>query len=451
MGFFSIRKSSWITFSLACVMILVLLFFNEVAYRQAFKTLNRLGEMALARTNLQELTRSIVDAETGQRGYLVTGRRDYREPYDNALKKIGETFASISGHYQTDPPAREILDKLRLASDIRLSELALTIERFDNGNADAAREIVLSDIGKEQMETIRRLSRVLLDYETRKVAGGRAEVYQLLDADRIGVAVFGLLSLIGLFMYLRQNFALWTKQQELLNAVQVERNRLEVEVINRTAQLTELADHLQNAREDERHRLARNLHDDLGALLTSVKLDAARIRSRLLTSSPQSLELLQHMVASVNDAIALGRRIIEDLRPSALSNLGLAHTLEILAQEFSQQSGIKTHQSFEPTKLSSNAELVVYRLVQEAITNINKYAKASNVWIDLRQHDEHVEVVVRDDGVGFEMGTSPDSAFGLVGMHYRVAAEGGRLSVVSAPGRGTKIHATLPASTNLPP
>lgn len=450
MEFFLIRKSSWVTFSLACAMVLVLLFFNELAFRQAFKTLDRLGQMGTARTNIQELTRSVVDAETGQRGYQVTGRKEYREPYDKALNRIGKTFTYLSDYYRAEPVAREILEKLRLASDIRLSELALTMERLESGKADAAREIVMSDIGKEQMETIRRLSGDLLDHETRKVAVGRAEVYQLLQTDRIGVAVFALLSLIGLFMYLRQNFALWTQQQELQTAVQIERDRLEVEVVNRTAQLTELAHHLQTAREDERQRLARNLHDDLGALLTSVKLDAARIRSRLQVSSPGSLELLQHMVASVNDAIALGRRIIEDLRPSALGNLGLVHTLDILAKEFSEQSGIRVHQSIEPAKLSNNAELVVYRLVQEAITNIGKYAKASNVWISLQQHGAHVEVTVRDDGTGFDTGKSPGSAFGLLGMRYRVAAEGGRLSVISSPGQGTKIQASLPTSSSLP-
>ena len=119
--------------------------------------------------------------------------------------------------------------------------------------------------------------------------------------------------------------------------VQAERDRLEVEVIQRTAQLTELTQHIQTAREDERHRLARNLHDDLGALLTSAKLDAARIKSRISTAAPEALELLAHLVGTLNSGIALGRRIIEDLRPSALSNLGLAATLEILAREFTRK------------------------------------------------------------------------------------------------------------------
>ena len=108
----------------------------------------------------------------------------------------------------------------------------------------------------------------------------------------------------------------------------------------RTAQLTELTHHLQTAREDERHRLARDLHDELGALLTSAKLDAARIRSRLAGTAPEALERLAHLVATLNSSIALGRRIIEDLRPSTLSNLGLVATLEILAREFAERSGI---------------------------------------------------------------------------------------------------------------
>ena len=134
--------------------------------------------------------------------------------------------------------------------------------------------------------------------------------------------------------------------------------------------MTELTQHLVTAREDERNRLARNLHDDLGSLLTSAKLDAARIRSRLTGTTPETLELLSHLVGTLNSGIALGRRIIEDLRPSALSNLGLVATLEILAREFADHSGVDVQCALEPVDLDVDAELMVYRLVQEAITNI---------------------------------------------------------------------------------
>jgi signal transduction histidine kinase len=254
------------------------------------------------------------------------------------------------------------------------------------------------------------------------------------------------ISLLALFLYLRQTTALVHQQVELKRIVQAERDRLDIEVRQRTAQLTELMHHLQTAREDERHRLARNLHDELGALLTSAKLDAARIRSRLGGTSPESLERLTHLVGTLNSSIALGRRIIEDLRPSTLANLGLVPTLEILAREFAEQSGIKVECALEPVRLAAPAELMVYRLVQEAITNVTKYAQASHVWIHLAAHDGVAEVSVRDDGIGFDTSAKTQSGYGLMGMRHRVEAEGGALTLASAPGQGTLIQAKLPES-----
>jgi len=97
-------------------------------------------------------------------------------------------------------------------------------------------------------------------------------------------------------------------------------------------------------------------------------------------------------------------------------------------------------------RLEATAELVIYRMVQESITNITKYAQARQVWIGLASRNSQVEVTVRDDGVGFDTSVQPRSAFGLVGMRYRVEAEGGTLALVSAPGQGTQIRVTLPES-----
>jgi len=129
-----------------------------------------------------------------------------------------------------------------------------------------------------------------------------------------------------------------------------------------------------------------------------------------------------------------------------LSNLGLVATLEILSREFSEQSGTVVHTTLAPVPLEPDAELVVYRLVQEAITNISKYARARQVWVSLAVQDDRVHVVVRDDGIGFDTTVQPKSAHGLLGMRYRVEAEGGTLAVVSAPTQGTQIRVSLPAS-----
>jgi signal transduction histidine kinase len=435
-----------LVFPLACAAALAMLFISESSYWQSVDTLDELGAMATARAGVQGLQQGILDAETSQRGYLLTGRIEHLGPYQKALADIDTAFGALDRYYvgHADPAA--VLDKLHTLTTAKLSQLALAIGTRAAAGSVAPGEIAPSDVGREQMNAIRRLAGELLALEDGRVVASRHDLYRTLRVGRVGVAALSAVSLLALWLYLRQTSALKREQLTLKRTVQAERDRLEIEVRRRTAQLTELTHHLQTAREDERHRLARNLHDELGALLTSAKLDAARIRSRLAGTAPEALERLAHLVQTLNASIALGRSIIEDLRPSTLGNLGLVATLEILAREFAERSGVEVECALEPVALDATAELMVYRLVQEAITNISKYAKARHVWLALASREGRVEVSVRDDGVGFDTAVPPRSAYGLVGMRFRVEAAGGRLSVVSAPGRGTQLTVTLPES-----
>jgi signal transduction histidine kinase len=261
---------------------------------------------------------------------------------------------------------------------------------------------------------------------------------------RVGVVILGAMSFLALAHVMRHSLALEQRQRELKRLLQAERDRLEIEVRERTAQLTELAHHLQTAREDERGRLARDLHDELGALLTSAKLDAARMKARLAGSAPEVLERLAHLVQTLDTVIALKRRIVEDLRPSALTHLGLVATLEILAREFAEVSGLEVHVTLDPVHLDSSAELVAYRFVQEAFTNIAKHARACQVWVCMEERDGKVDVSVRDDGAGFDGTAQPVSAHGLLGMRYRIEAAHGTLGVSSSPGQGALVQMCLP-------
>jgi len=242
----------------------------------------------------------------------------------------------------------------------------------------------------------------------------------------------------------RGNLALRRQRSEQFHASALaEQLSLDQAVHQRTTQLTELAQHLQTAREEERQRLARDLHDELGALLTSAKLDAARLRARLGPAAPEAHERLDHLVGTLDSMIALKRSIVEDLRPSALSHLGLVATLEILAREFGERSGLPVRCDLGAVQLPASAELMVYRVVQEAITNISKHAQAHSVNIHMAAVEGRVDLSVRDDGVGFDTRVPPRSTYGLVGMRYRVEAEGGTLAVVSAPLQGTLISLSL--------
>lgn len=451
MDLVTIVRRSRIVLPLAVSAAVAMLVISEGAYWRSVLALSDLAAFGEARSDIQNLQKDVLAAEAGQRGYLLTRRREYLSPYVTALVDIDQSLKRLDDYYAAHPTEGELLGRMRALTEAKLSELAVAIRLHDEGKGAASTDIVLSALNKKQMEAIRALGAELLTTLAREEQARRETLYLTLQGRRIGMALLTAFSLLALVLFLRRSRELKRQQLRLKDIVQAERDRLEIEVAQRTAQLTDLTLYLQTAREDERHRLARNLHDELGSLLTSAKLDAARVKSRLAGTAPEALERLAHLVQTLNQSIALGRSIIEDLRPSTLSNLGLVATLEILAREFSEQSNIPVECVLSPVRLEASAELMVYRLVQEAITNISKYARATHVRVSLSAPDGLVEVSVSDDGVGFNVAAPAKSAFGLLGMRFRVEAEGGRLTVVSAVGQGTRLMVRLPESGPPPP
>ena len=433
--------------ALACVAAVAMVLTSEGLYRRSSAQLDSLTHGRAVRETIQALERSILAAESGQRGYLLTDRPDYLAPYLQALQDTNSALHTLDLHYSGAARPQALLARLHSSTAAKLAELALTIRLHDEKRDVAGIDTILNGIGRDQMAAIRQVSAELLAVETAGVQAGRVDLDRTLLGGRVGVAALSLLSLLVLFLFLRQATLQQRHQQELRRVTLAERDGLDVQVHLRTAQLTELTQHLQSAREDERNRLARDLHDELGALLTSAKLDAARIKSRLTALSPpprEALDRLAHLVGTLNSSIAMGRRIIEDLRPSTLADLGLQATLEILAREFAERSGVQVHCALAAVRLTPTAELVIYRLVQEAVTNISKYARANQVWLSLTAQPGSVALVVRDDGIGFDTSSKRSSAYGLMGMRFRVEAEGGTLAVLSSAGLGTELQVRLP-------
>ena len=446
MSFLSRFRRNAVAFPLAALAALAMLAISEASYQDATASLDKLGDRATARAKLNDLVKSLLDAETGQRGYLLTDRREYLKPYTQAQVESRKLLAWLNEHYGKDPQTSAVMGDVMKETESKLSELATTIELHDRGVENGWRELLLSDIGREKMEHVRTLGEQLIGYETGQVALGRRSVYETLWLNRIGVSAMAAVSLLALFMYLRQTATLDRTLADEAKRAEGDRERLESEVAARTAQLKELAQHLQTIREDERSHLARELHDELGALLTAAKLDVARLKSRLGTTvTPDATERLAHLNETLNGGIALKRRIIEDLRPSSLSNLGLVAALEILLREFSARSDIAVEEELEPVELEAAAQLTVYRLVQEALTNVVKYAEAGMVSVSLRAVEGGgAHVSVKDDGIGFDPSVPRLARHGLIGMRYRVEAEGGTMTLTSTPGEGTLIEAVLP-------
>ncbi|MBK7313450.1 CHASE3 domain-containing protein [Candidatus Aalborgicola defluviihabitans] len=429
---------------------LTMVFITEDSNRRATNLMQRLGDIATNRLHLYDLIKGVLDAESGQRGYLLSGREEYLAPYSVALKNIEVAFAQLDAAYSSEPASKVLLTKLHALTATKLSELAITVQMLKDGKYQTGKDFTLSGIGQEYMEAIRATGAELLAVETQRLQTSQREVSDILVYSRVGVALLTALSLFLVLLNMRENLAFKAVQEKHRVAMQAEQENLQSEVMRRTAKLLEVNNHLQTVREDERHRIARDLHDELGALLTAAKLDVARIKSRLGTTAPEALERINHLATTLNAGIAMKRRIIEDLWPSSLANLGLVASLKILAGEFSKTAGIPVHCALQPVQLTPNAQLVVYRLVQEATTNIAKYAKADNVWLELAALNGRVEMTVRDDGAGFDTRQIASKAHGLLGMRFRVEAELGSLELISKPGEGTLVRAQLPESLSLP-
>ena len=431
--------------AMAALLALTISAVNEAAYRDASQSIVGLGQRGVARVQIQNLLRRLIDAETAQRGYLLTGRPEYLTPYQQSVKDVDEALAWLRQYYAGDPRPSGVLDDIAARSHEKMSEVATSISLYEAGRTEAWRGLLLTDIGREKMEAIRNLSLTLVEIETARVAVDRRALFDTLQLSRIGMHLLTAAGLIGLFLFLRQVRRLAVQEREAAAALQAERDHLEAEVARRTADLTELARHLQTAREDERSLLARELHDELGALLTAAKLDAARLKRSLQpVMTPETETRLAHLNATINDGIGLKRRIIEDLRPSSLANLGLAAALDILAREFGQRSEIHVETELEALQLADDSEITIYRLVQESLTNIAKYAAATEVTVRLQRDGERAHVSVRDNGRGFDTAAERGSSMGLVGMRYRVESLRGVMEVVSAKGQGTTVRAWLP-------
>ncbi|MCA2997282.1 MAG: PAS domain S-box protein [Rhodocyclaceae bacterium] len=211
--------------------------------------------------------------------------------------------------------------------------------------------------------------------------------------------------------------------------------------------LRALYDGMQDVREQERKRIARELHDDLGQMLAALRIDLMLLRGEL----PQDRNDLLNRVTGIDEllytAITAVRRISADLRPRPLDDLGLPAALTLLSEEISRRYGLTIRVALPPDEMTIPDEIAspIYRMVQESLNNIVKHAQAKIVSVELTHQSGSLAVSVRDDGVGMDPALAPSSdSFGLVGMRERAMAMGGTVTVESVTGQGTRIGIVVP-------
>jgi signal transduction histidine kinase/PAS domain-containing protein len=232
---------------------------------------------------------------------------------------------------------------------------------------------------------------------------------------------------------------------ELKNEI-AERQRMQWQLEQSRAHLRRLSAHLQDAREEERTHIAREIHDELGQALTALKMDVAWLQDDL-SGQPRQLRKIRAMSQLIDTTVQAVRRIATELRPGILDDLGLAAAIEWQLGEFQNRTGIecKLDSNVETTRLDGDSATTIFRILQETLTNVVRHAQATQVEVRLTEMADGFTLRVADNGRGItEEEINNSKSFGLLGMQERALLRDGEFQIRGAPGRGTTVTVRLP-------
>jgi PAS domain S-box-containing protein len=228
-----------------------------------------------------------------------------------------------------------------------------------------------------------------------------------------------------------------------------QRKKYEADLSRSREQMREMYRQLQNTREEERKRISREIHDELGQNITATKIDLAWLRKRIDPSQTALLQKLTSMEAVADATLETVRRVSSELRPGILDALGLAAAVDWLVKDFQVRSEIECRLVIEPEEIevAPNLATDVFRILQEALTNILRYARASTVEVILKKKEAQIEMQVMDNGIGIsEEKVSQADSLGFLGIRERLRPYGGVLRISGAPGKGTAMIVAIPIS-----
>jgi signal transduction histidine kinase len=456
------RFSRAISLAIAFLLLAALVVIAEIGQGGQKEIDGRIGLSQRRQILLAELLEQLSQAEAGQRGYLLTSDEKYLQPYVTARDRIEPTLDQYSNLFRDEDERefasveqRNTLRHLRVLVGAKLAELAASLELYTSEGPAQAVALVRTDLGSSAMNEIRAAAATLREDERNEVNTeiARAERLRLISrALMAGVVLLNIILLITAAALLARQAR---RRAELTEQLATENEELERHVRRRTAELSALSSHLQQLSEKEKAGLARELHDELGGLLIAVKMDVSWLQKRWPTAIDPDIQTRWTRVLKVlDDGVDFKRRIVENLRPTLLDNMGLLPAVRWITEETCNRAALRYTEVYpdpEPV-LADDAAIMVFRLVQESLTNIVKHAQASVVTLEIAMTDTEFSVLIADNGIGIANDRRDAiGSHGLATMRHRVRSYGGTLDIDSPPAHGTRLRARLPLSAILRP
>jgi signal transduction histidine kinase len=432
-----------------CVLILVLNGFSLVRNLDSLKAANTMQARAdRVSTRLQYVNLLVTDADSGLRGYFLSGSDTYLGPLRTADRELDGQFGTLKELLADDPSQLKNLAQLQNLVRRRVSLMHDALEVYRHGGLQDIVTIARTQEDQTHMDEIR-LQVVVMTGEQNDTLNTRGAVfydqYRWTALLGLGSNLAAIAVLVLFYNLIWRGFRLRLSAER---ALQYSNDQLENLVTARTEQLSVLSRHLIRVSEEEKARLARELHDEMGANLTAIGMYLANVGEQLKESHPEQAAALGCARATLVETVQLKRRIVEDLRPSLLDNMGLAAALHSYCEDFGRATRLDCEALVENEVDSAGPmqAIALFRIAQEALNNVAKYAQARHVVVHLAREGEGVALEISDDGIGIP----PDAmrrpkSHGLLGMRERALLLGGSLKVErGVNGVGTCVQAWVP-------
>jgi signal transduction histidine kinase len=430
--------SIWLPYLAITGLIIGAFIVNELSIEAVRNEGQQIASLIQMQRQIETLRASLVDAETAERGYLLTHDERYLEPYAKAQETIPEKITQLRAATKDDPELSSALSDLQSMERRGFWSIAAVVEAAHTGKGQQAVELLRTGSGKVLMDAYRNATdKALARMDRRLDAAYRGEAddirYSRLAALFVGLLAIGLLIFV-LRLLLARALREASQRQELESAVAV-----------RTEDLYELSKYLQLMQERERADLARNLHDELGGLMTAAKMDLANVQEFPGAADPQVQEKLMEIANILESAMQIKRRVVEGLRPALLDHFGPAAAISTYVEDNGQRAGLavtsRVDASFD--SVDPDVALSVFRLVQEALTNCIRHAHATRFTVTLLPEVDCHLLTIEDNGVGLSRGHRRGS-HGLMGMNHRVRVLGGTIAFARGAKGGVRINIKIP-------
>jgi hypothetical protein len=378
---------------------------------------------------------------------LLTGDKKYIATYIRNVADVEPRLENLRLAYAGSESDISQVRELQVLLGKRLADLSMIFAIQERQGVAAAVALVKTSVGSDTGVRIGDILDRLRDREGVEHNAAAEHWAASLTLNRWITIAGTLLNMVLVGIASRLVYLEFRRRTALTAELRDQKLRLEGEVGDRTRELVELSTHLQNVSEREKASLARELHDELGGLLVGARMDISWAEQHLAKDDQDLRQRLNRVQQNLAAGVDLKRRIIEELRPTLLDNVGLFAALRWQLKETCRSAGIKCIESYpdEEPRFRSEASIALFRIAQEAFSNILKHSGAKSVDISLDMDDEILLMRIADDGVGIPDGRfTAIASHGIASMRHRVRALGGRLEVRSPASGGTMLIVQIP-------